>query len=129
MKEVEPKREHSNDVRNVESPNRPFGGSRVDEWNLVLIDQVVQSHCTGNFPKDKREVQSVATIAALGGIQPKDELEGMMAAQLIAAHNATMECHRRGMLAIGVIESGHRVWSRWSLAVLAQLRNAQINGA
>src|SRR4051812_17575480 len=32
------------------------------------------------------------------GIGPKDELEGMMAAQLIAAHNAAMECYRRAMI-------------------------------
>jgi hypothetical protein len=31
-------------------------------------------------------------------IGPTDELEGMMAAQLIAAHNAAMECYRRAML-------------------------------
>src|SRR4029450_3909594 len=39
-----------------------------------------------------------ATILALIGIEPKDELEGMMAAQLIAAHNAAMECYRRAMI-------------------------------
>ena len=39
-----------------------------------------------------------ATVAALLGIGPKDELEGMMAAQLIAAHNAAMECYRRAMI-------------------------------
>ena len=39
-----------------------------------------------------------ATVAALIGIAPKDELEGMMAAQLIAAHNAAMECYRRAMI-------------------------------
>ncbi len=39
-----------------------------------------------------------ATVAALVGISPKDELEGMMAAQLLAAHNAAMECYRRAML-------------------------------
>jgi hypothetical protein len=39
-----------------------------------------------------------ATVAALVGIGPMDELEGMMAAQLIAAHNAAMECYRRAML-------------------------------
>ncbi len=27
-----------------------------------------------------------------------DELEGMMAAQLLAAHNAAMECYRRAMI-------------------------------
>jgi hypothetical protein len=39
-----------------------------------------------------------AAVAALIGIGPKDELEGMMAAQLIAAHNAAMECYRRAMI-------------------------------
>jgi hypothetical protein len=37
-------------------------------------------------------------VAALVGIGPKDELEAMMAAQLIAAHNAAMECYRRAMI-------------------------------
>ena len=37
-------------------------------------------------------------VAALIGIAPKGELEGMMAAQLIAAHNAAMECYRRAMI-------------------------------
>jgi hypothetical protein len=32
------------------------------------------------------------------GIGPADELEGMMAAQMIAAHSAAMECYRRAML-------------------------------
>jgi hypothetical protein len=35
----------------------------------------------------------------LAGIRPKDELEGMIAAQLLAAHNAAMECYRRAMIA------------------------------
>jgi hypothetical protein len=39
-----------------------------------------------------------ATLAGLVGIRPRDELEGMLAAQLLAAHNAGMECYRRAML-------------------------------
>ena len=39
---------------------------------------------------EERERQVSATIAALAGIAPKDELEGMIAAQLIACHNAAM---------------------------------------
>ena len=45
-----------------------------------------------------RDKQYSAAVAALVGIGPKDELEGMMATQLIAAHNAAMECYRRAML-------------------------------
>jgi hypothetical protein len=32
------------------------------------------------------------------GIAPRDELEGMMAAQLVACHSAAMECYRRAMI-------------------------------
>ncbi|SIO48039.1 hypothetical protein SAMN05443247_06056 [Bradyrhizobium erythrophlei] len=35
----------------------------------------------------------------LAGVEPKDELEGMLAAQLLASHNAAMECYRRAMIA------------------------------
>jgi hypothetical protein len=31
-------------------------------------------------------------LVGLNGISPRDELEGMMVAQLITAHNAVMEC-------------------------------------
>jgi hypothetical protein len=36
-----------------------------------------------------RERQYNGAIAGLIGIAPQDEIEGMIAAQLIAAHNAT----------------------------------------
>jgi hypothetical protein len=42
--------------------------------------------------------ETKAAIVGLVGIEPKDELEGMIAAQLIAGHNAAMECYRRAML-------------------------------
>lgn len=98
MKEVVPKPVQSSDDPNSEASYRLFGGSPSDAWNKVLIDQADQSLWTGNSPSGKRDSQLDATIAALAGIGPKDELEGMMAAQLIAAHNATMECYRRAML-------------------------------
>jgi hypothetical protein len=40
----------------------------------------------------------VPAIAGLVGIGPNDELEGMLAAQLVACHNASMECYRRAMI-------------------------------
>jgi hypothetical protein len=44
------------------------------------------------------------TLTALIGLGPKDEIEGMIAAQLIAAHNATMECYRRAMIGEQTLE-------------------------
>jgi hypothetical protein len=48
--------------------------------------------------EETRSRKYSATVAALIGIAPKDEIEGMIAAQLLAAHHATMECYRRAML-------------------------------
>jgi hypothetical protein len=38
-------------------------------------------------------------LAVMIGMKPRDELEGMLIAQLIATHSAAMECYRRGMIA------------------------------
>jgi hypothetical protein len=42
--------------------------------------------------------QRHAAVDALIGIKPADELEGMIASQLLAAQNAAMECYRRAMI-------------------------------
>lgn len=75
-----------------------IGGSQSDHWNNTLANQAVQSLWMKNSSAEERDKQLNATVAALIGIAPKDELEGMIAAQLIAAHNAAMECYRRAMI-------------------------------
>jgi len=52
----------------------------------------------GHSDQETRERQYSAAVAALIGIGPRDELEGMLAAQLLASHNAAMECYRRAMI-------------------------------
>ena len=75
-----------------------IGGSHSDHWNNLLANQAVQALWLKHSDGEIRGRQMSATVAALMGIAPKDELEGMMAAQLVAAHNAAMECYRRAML-------------------------------
>jgi len=75
-----------------------IGGSRSDRWNNVLAYQAVETLWLKNSDKETRGEQYDATVAGLIGIGPRDELEGMMAAQLLAAHNAAMECYRRAMI-------------------------------
>jgi hypothetical protein len=75
-----------------------MGGSKSDSWNTTLANQTIQSLWIKHSDKETQDRQVSATVAAMTGIGPKDELEEMMAAQLIAAHNATMECYRRAML-------------------------------
>jgi len=81
-----------------------IGGSQSDHWNNILANQAVQALWLKNSSPEERDKQFSATIAALAGIAPKDELEGMMAAQLVAAHNAAMECYRRAMIGEQTLE-------------------------
>jgi hypothetical protein len=78
---------------------KQLGGSQSDHWNHVLANQTAQTLWVAHSDDEFRECQYSATGAALIGIGPKDEIEGMIGAQLLAAHNAAMECYRRAMIA------------------------------
>jgi hypothetical protein len=75
-----------------------IGGSMSDDWNKLIADQVFQALWIKNSDQKTLDGQIDATLAVLMGIDPQDELESMMAAQLIASYNAAMECYRRAML-------------------------------
>jgi hypothetical protein len=79
----------------VTEPLEKFGGSHPDQFNDVVACQVVNALWVHPETRDK---QIRAALAGLSGISPRDELEGMMAAQLVTAHNAAMECYRRAMI-------------------------------
>jgi hypothetical protein len=88
----------ANDPDDLEGTLKRFGGSQSDHWNTLLANQAIQTLWLKHSDQETRDRQMSATVAAMGGIGPKDELEGMMAAQLLAAHNAAMECYRRAMV-------------------------------
>jgi hypothetical protein len=77
---------------------KTIGGSQSDHWNNTLANQAIQALWVKHSDATERDRQLSATVGALVGIAPNDELEGMIAAQLIAAHNAAMECYRRAMI-------------------------------
>ena len=77
---------------------KAIGGSKSDTWNNVIANQTIQALWRKNSDEEGRKDQVNAAVAGLIGINPNDELEGMLAAQLIACHNASMECHRRAMI-------------------------------
>ena len=97
---AEPKAEvHVHDVSKLKGKLRIIGGSNSDDWNNILANQTVQTlwFFQNSGPEEIRR-QRHAAVDALIGIKPGDELEGMIAAQLVACHNASMECHRRAMI-------------------------------
>ena len=74
---------------------RIIGGSKSDRFNNALIDAMVK---TGWFPPGlAHEDRSRVMFTAVKGLQAfaaADEIEGMIAAQAMAAHHASMECSR-----------------------------------
>jgi hypothetical protein len=71
---------------------RHIGGSHSDEWNDRVAAETVQA--IPLLECETRDQKCDAVLHGLIGIAPQDELEGMMAAQLIAAHAAAMDCYR-----------------------------------
>jgi hypothetical protein len=84
----------------VQNPKLTYiGGSKFDAWNGSLANQALSSGWYGNNPDaDRTHKLQSASLSFLAGVEPKDELEGMLAAQLLASHNAAMECYRRAMI-------------------------------
>jgi hypothetical protein len=71
--------------------------SQSSEFLNVLLKQTVNSAPPWLLAEEQINQYAVAAGGALIGIHPIGELEGMLAAQLIACHNAAMECYRRAM--------------------------------
>ena len=87
-----------NDPHNRNCKLKCIGGSQSDDWNNLVANQAMQALWADSSNTESRDRQRRATVEALIGINPRDELEGMMAAQLIAAHHAAMECYQRAMI-------------------------------
>jgi hypothetical protein len=69
-----------------------------DDWNNIVTNQTVSALWLKHSNPEEIRHQQHATVSALIGIAPRDELEGMIAAQLIACLSASMECYRRAMI-------------------------------
>ena len=88
----------ANDPDDLKGALKSIGGSQSDNWNNILANQAVETLWLKNSDEETRFKQYGATVAVLIGIGPRDELEGMLAARLLASHNAAMECYRRAMI-------------------------------
>ncbi len=78
---------------------KAIGGSSDDNFNKLVVNQAIHSLWLAHSDKAERDKQYQAAASAMIGIKPRDEIEGMLAAQMIATHTAAMECYRRAMIA------------------------------
>ena len=74
-------------------------GANNEELQGNLIDQLVKSlWLPSGMNEEKMQGRMVAAIAALRGIKPRDEVEGMLGVQMVATHSAAMDCLARAIL-------------------------------
>src|SRR5262245_62387474 len=94
--EQKPKREINivYDASKLKGELKDIGGSMSDGWNNLLADQVVRTLGIKGLDEDETRRKCQAVGEAMIGIKPRDEIEGMLIAQLIACHNASMDCYR-----------------------------------
>jgi len=78
---------------------RHLCGSPSDRFNNILLNAVGNTlWAPAGQSEEDRTAQCTAAVIALGAFKPADEIEGMLAAQAIAMHHASMECSRRAMV-------------------------------
>jgi len=73
-------------------------GSEHTSFTEVVSMQALEGAWLAQSEGEERQKQIEAVAAGLLGINPKDEIEGMLAAQMVATHSASMECFRRAMI-------------------------------
>jgi hypothetical protein len=77
-------------------------GTPNKELQSFLLDQVIRTFrgCESSEGIDYNKAAEFTNkaMALLNGIQPQDEIEGMLAVQMIAVHNVAMETLRRVMI-------------------------------
>src|SRR5262249_39472467 len=90
---------HVHDVSKLRGHLKVIGGSMSDDCNNLVANQTTWTlwFFADSDPEEIRRERHAA-VDALMGIKPGMNSKGMIAAQLIAFHNASMECYRRAMI-------------------------------
>jgi hypothetical protein len=74
-------------------------GTKARVLQLSLLEQLRDALWLPDQLGEERRLDRLhAAIALLEGIRPQDEIEGMLAVQMAATHNAAIECFRRAMI-------------------------------
>ncbi|MXP65631.1 hypothetical protein E0493_19975 [Roseomonas sp. M0104] len=82
-----------------DNPLRDVGGSRCASTNEVLVGQALNAVWSPPGETEGDQLKKVRAVSqALAAFKPRDEIEGMLAAQAVALHFGAMECLRRAMV-------------------------------
>jgi hypothetical protein len=84
-------------VIEIKSGNdKDIGGGESEKWNLRQMRLLV-SALPGIKSSDKNDAGEVgsAVVSGVMDLKPKDPIEGMLAAQIVVAHEAALDMYRR----------------------------------
>jgi hypothetical protein len=75
------------------------GGAEGDRVNAVILASVTRAiWLPTGVTEDERDKAYEAALMMMSAFKPDDTIEGMIAAQAVIMHHASMECSRRAML-------------------------------
>jgi hypothetical protein len=93
-----------------ETSLKRVAGSSSRAFNTVLINATLAAlWCPASLPEQAQEDRRLAAIQGLMALQPQDAIEGLIAAQAVAMHHASMECFRGAMLPDQPVEVATRL--------------------
>jgi hypothetical protein len=70
-----------------------FGTTSIDFFSRTF-QELLEASCRGTQSQPFEELDVNGALAAMHGIAPRDEVEGMLAAQMVAVHSAAMRSLR-----------------------------------
>jgi hypothetical protein len=100
LKKPEPEPPLRETIREHWSDKLELGGSKDGYVACYAVNQVLGTVWRGsNENADTKEIRDTATLCRLSEIGPRDVIEAMLAVQMVATHEAALECFRRAALA------------------------------
>jgi hypothetical protein len=84
------------DVSDTTDAFEKITGTRNRELQDSLLNQLLSTVPVDENASEKtKDDRLTSSFAALAGLAPRDEAEGMLAVQMVATHSAAMDCLRR----------------------------------
>ena len=74
-------------------------GAKNPTLNTELVNQALASlWMPGGISEDQNQERAIAAMVLLKSIKSENEIESMLATQMVGTHSAAMECLRRAMI-------------------------------
>ncbi|MFC0389480.1 hypothetical protein [Muricoccus vinaceus] len=85
--------------RKPDAQLRAVAGAESDVLNNAMLNRVMRTAwIPDQWSVEQKAQAQAAAVLALAAFKAKDAVEGMLAAQAVGLHNASMECMRRAMI-------------------------------